>query len=219
MTTRNDIPAIFTPDNEPYLGRESLYTLDKEIRFSLWVSSHIAAFTLQHRPELSELQRAACQIVPQGIGLALSIRELIRQAYLFGALVLTRPLIERAAIISYICDHPEAVEKWHAGWNRWKRRPRLAEMLHSMAHSGADYGDAQAICEHFGNIVHGNPASAEWNSIALENGARGYSVGKILNRPDICDELALQGWAYLRILVARATSVFPEVRPPSAVPS
>jgi hypothetical protein len=37
---------------------------------------------------------------PQGISLALSIRELIRQGYLFAALVLVRPLIERAVRIS-----------------------------------------------------------------------------------------------------------------------
>jgi hypothetical protein len=66
------------------------------------VGSHIAAYTRLHRDELTDLQRAACQIVPQGINLALSIRELIRQGYLFAALVLVRPLIERAAIISYM---------------------------------------------------------------------------------------------------------------------
>ena len=101
--SRADTPAVFTPENEPYLGRGALLTFDQEIPFSLWVSSHIAAYTRTHRNELTDLQRAACQIVPQGINLALSIRELIRQGYLFAALVLIRPLIERAAIISYIC--------------------------------------------------------------------------------------------------------------------
>ena len=89
---------------------------DREIPFSLWVSSHIAAHTRDNRERLTDLQHAACQIVPQGINLALSIRELIRQGYLFAALVLIRPLIERAAIISYIHDHPEAIEVWKGGW-------------------------------------------------------------------------------------------------------
>src|SRR3990170_8333853 len=126
-----DIPVVFTPDNEPYLGRQALLTFDQEIPFSLWVSSHIAAYTRAHRDQLTDLQRAACQIVPQGINLALSIRELIRQGYLFAALVLIRPLIERAAIVSYLCDRPDAIERW-GGW-RFRDRPPLSTMLHSMA--------------------------------------------------------------------------------------
>jgi hypothetical protein len=210
---RSDGPSVFTPDNEPYLGRQALLTFDQEIPFSLWVSSHIAAYTRSHRDELTDLQRAACQIVPQGINLALSIREFIRQGYLFAALVLVRPLIERAAIISYICDHPEAIEKWKGGW-RFRERPPLSTMLHSMARGAAEFEVAKDICEHYGHIVHGDPVSAEWNRIPLDDGSLGYAVGKVLNNPSLCDELALQGWAYLRILVARATSCFPEVKPP-----
>ena len=72
--TKADTPVVFTPDNEPYLGRGALLTFDQEIPLSLWVSTHIAAYTRAHRDELTDLQRAACQIVPQGINLALSIR-------------------------------------------------------------------------------------------------------------------------------------------------
>jgi hypothetical protein len=142
-------PAVFSPDNEPYLGRQALLVFDKEIPFSLWVSSHIAAYTRSNRERLTDLQRAACQIVPQGINLALSLRELIRQGYLFAALVLVRPLIERAAIISYICDHPEAIEQWKDGW-RFRQRPSLNTMLRCMAPSGVDADAAKDICEHYG---------------------------------------------------------------------
>jgi hypothetical protein len=211
-----EIPVIFTPDNEPYLGRQALLTFDQEIPFSLWVSSHIAAYTRTHPEQLKDLQLAACQIIPQGINLALSIRELIRQAYLFAALVLVRPLIERAAIISYIFDHPDAIEKWKGGW-RFRERPSLNTMLRSMAPQGVDVDVAKEICEHYGHIVHGDPVSAEWNRIPLSDGSLGYSVGKVLNQPALCDELALQGWAYLRVLTARATSCFPEVRPPDGM--
>ncbi len=209
----SDIPTVFTPTNEPYLGRQSLLTFDQEIPFSLWVSSHIAAYTRQNRDSLTDLQRAACQIVPQGINLALSIRELIRQGYLFAALVLIRPLIERAAIISYIHNHPEAIEKWKGGW-RFRDRPSLSTMLHSMAGGNEEFEAAKDICEHYGHIVHGDPVSAEWNRVPLDDGSLGYSVGKVLNAPALCDELALQGWAYLRVLIAKAASCFPEVKPP-----
>ncbi|MBN1507880.1 MAG: hypothetical protein JW955_13600 [Sedimentisphaerales bacterium] len=140
--------TVFRPDNEPYLGREALLTFDQEILFSLWVSSHIATYTQANRENLTDLQRAVCQIVPQGINLALSIRELIRQGYLFAALVLIRPLIERAAIISYIHDHPDAIEKWKNGW-RFRERPSLSEMLHSMAQGAAEFEVTKDICEHW----------------------------------------------------------------------
>jgi len=55
------IPAVFTPDNEPYLGRQALLTFDGEIPFCLWVSSHIAAYTRSNRENLTDLQRAAYQ--------------------------------------------------------------------------------------------------------------------------------------------------------------
>ncbi len=31
-----DLPVVFTPANEPYLGRQALLTFDREIPFSLW---------------------------------------------------------------------------------------------------------------------------------------------------------------------------------------
>jgi hypothetical protein len=43
-----------------------------------------------NRMQLSDLQKAACQIVPQGINLALTIRELIRQGYLFSSLTVSK---------------------------------------------------------------------------------------------------------------------------------
>ncbi|MBN1507867.1 MAG: hypothetical protein JW955_13535, partial [Sedimentisphaerales bacterium] len=69
---------------------------------------------------------------------------------------------------------------------------------------------------YYGHIIHGDPVSAEWNRVPLNDGSLGYAVGKVLNAPSLCDELALQGWAYLRIVVAKATSCFPEVKPPES---
>ena len=210
MASIPDMPVVFTPDNEPYLGRKPLLTFDREIPFSLEVSSHIAIYTRSHRGDMNALQLAACQIVPQGINLALTIRELIRQAYLFGALVLVRPLIERAAIISYLCDNPDGIEKWANGW-RFRERPPLDAMLSSMAGDAAELATAKDICAHYGHIVHGDPVAADWNRVHLDDGSLGYAVGKVLSSPELCDELALQGWAYLRVLIARATTCFPEV--------
>jgi hypothetical protein len=73
---------IFTPGNEPYLGRELLFQFDNLISSCLALNSKYAP--MSHSRPLSGLQRALCILVPQTITLALSIRELIRQGYLFG---------------------------------------------------------------------------------------------------------------------------------------
>ena len=75
--------AIFTPDNEPYLGRESVYHFDQVIISCLETNQKVAQFT--RASELSDLQKAASQIIPQSIHIALSIRELVRQGYLLSA--------------------------------------------------------------------------------------------------------------------------------------
>jgi hypothetical protein len=111
--------------------------------------------------------------------------------------------------------HPEAIEQWKNGW-RFRQRPSLNTMLRSMAPSGVDPGATRDICEHYGHIVHGDPPAADWNRIPLDDGSLGYAVGKVLDHGALCDELALQGWAYLRVITARATICFPEVRPSEA---
>src|SRR4030042_2763287 len=98
-------PTVFTPDNEPYLGLKSVLWFDRIIIWALAGNKLIAEYTHKHSKRLSPLQRAACQIIPQGINIALAIRELIRQGYLFPAVFLMRPLIERAAVISYLDTH------------------------------------------------------------------------------------------------------------------
>jgi hypothetical protein len=63
--------AVYTPDNEPYLGRASVYHFDQVILSCLERNEITAAFS--HLTELTGIQRAACQIIPQGISLALTI--------------------------------------------------------------------------------------------------------------------------------------------------
>ena len=88
-TTDDSMATVFTPDNEPYLGRLSLCNLDHMIVAFMDQQKRIAAWT--HGATLSPVQKAASQIVPSASSIALSIRELVRQGYLLSALILTRP--------------------------------------------------------------------------------------------------------------------------------
>lgn len=180
-------PAVFTPENEPYLGRRPLLQFDRIIVATLRANRAVAAASRDGG--LTDLQRAACQIIPQGVSIGLSIRELIRQGYLFSAFVLLRPLIERAAIVSYLVRHPEAVEHWKTGWKH-RARPSLRRMLDAMGWEAVDTSMAKEICEFFGHAVHGDPISAYWNTIEFHDGDTGHASGRILNRPDFCDIIA-----------------------------
>lgn len=99
--------SIFTPDDEPYLGRPLLHHFDLVIVAALAQQHAIGPWTRRNSDSLTRLQAAACQIVPAACSIALGIRELIRQAYLFPALMLLRPLIERVATISYLAEPPK----------------------------------------------------------------------------------------------------------------
>lgn len=58
---------------------------------------------MRQRP-LSPGQQMARQQATQAINIALSVREQIRQGYLFGAVVLLRPLAERATGLTPLDD-------------------------------------------------------------------------------------------------------------------
>jgi len=205
----DSLPAVFTPDNEPYLGRHPLHVLDVLIPSALEVHGDIATFTREKGDQLNPLQRSACQLVPQGVNLALTMRELIRQGYLFGTAVLLRPLVERSAIISYLCDHPESVEEWEAGW-RHRERPSLRDMLRSLQPDQLEAADE--VCQQLNHLVHGDPVGATWNLIHSSDGCLGYGMGRNLNDPQFCDWLCDQTISWLTVLTGRAASLFPHIR-------
>ncbi|NOQ22334.1 MAG: hypothetical protein GQ565_06760 [Candidatus Aegiribacteria sp.] len=115
-------PVVFSPDNEPYLGRELLFHFDKMISCCLEMNSEVAPKT--HNTNLTDLQKMACQVIPQSISIALSIRELVRQGYLFGGHVLIRSFVERVMILMYLHSKPEKIELWKNGWKH-KEAPSL----------------------------------------------------------------------------------------------
>lgn len=198
---------IYTPDNEPYLGRETVFAFDTAIVACLKANEHIAPYT--HKIEKSDIQLAACQIIPQGISIALSIRELVRQGYLFGALVLTRSLLERATIILYLHHNPQKIEIWKRGWKHGER-PSLAQMLNVI---GKDKfpNIGNAITPLYNSLTHGDPESAIWNLVQIGDGDSGYSVSKITDNPSLCDKVCLESSTWLLILTSMAAAIFPEV--------
>lgn len=208
-------PAVFMPDNEPYLGRHNLHVFDEMIVACLKCNALAAPYT--HRTEKTEIQWAACQIIPSGISLSLSIRELIRQGYLYGALVLQRPLLERVMILVYLHQFPDALKIWKRGWKH-NERPSLSKIFNKIG--GDQFPNCgPEITRSLNSLIHGDLASAMWNLIEGEGGEMGHPVSKLLERPDLCDRAAVDAAASLGILVGMMHAIFPDAfisSPPEA---
>jgi len=114
MKSPQDSHGIFNPANEPYLGTPMLQQFDEMIVVLMDHHQLIGPWTRTN--ELNDLQLAACQLVPQTSSLLLGMRKMIRQAYLLPAAIMVRPIIERVATLSWLCENPEGVDFWHAGW-------------------------------------------------------------------------------------------------------
>jgi hypothetical protein len=213
MANVQERPVIFMPDNEPYLGLQSVLWFDRIIVWALEGNQRVASFTHAHKNELSALQKAASQIIPQGINIALSIRELVRQGYLFPALVLMRPLIERAAVLSYLNANPIAVALWESGWKHGQR-PSLAKMLQSMSGTNIDPKVAQAVCDAHNHIVHADPIGTYHNLVELSDGRVAYASSKMLDSPEVADRISMEAQCYLIVLGGRMAQVFPDAGTP-----
>ena len=201
-----EFPIIYTPDNEPYLGDAHLKAFDDAIVAAINLAQSTAADTKSQ--SLSDLQKAAIQIIPQGVSLALSTRELIRQAYLFGALTLVRPLVERAVTMLYLRIKPDALAIWTAGWH-YSKRPTLAKMIEEIG--GTKFpGVGREITSKLNRITHGDPAAAAWNVEFAEDGSLLAPMGKMVARPDLASTIALDAATYLCILMSETDSAFPQ---------
>ena len=207
----NDDPSglIFTPDNEPYLGRELLFHFDNAICACLEQNGKIAPKT--HVLAKTDLQEAACLLIPQSISIALSIRELLRQGYLLGAWALVRPFAERAVILLYLNENPADIQKWNRGW-RHDEAPGLAKMIESLASSKAYPTPLKGhqVTAPLNSVLHGKPDSAIWSLIPLHEGKYGHAPSKQLSNPALCDEVCANAIPWLVCVQCMMGAYFPE---------
>lgn len=202
---------VFTPADEPYLGRQSVRALDEMIVRFLEAQRTIADWTRAN--DLTPLQRAASELIPSASSVALSVRELVRQGYLLSALILTRPLMERTATISYLVEHPHAVALWAEGWPH-KSRPALGARLDALMGPAApgrpSKRDVAQLLDRYNSLVHGDPAGALHGAIVMSDGSAGYTVGKDVGSPRRADEVCHETAMWLVVLVGRCEQAFPE---------
>ena len=214
---QNSVMPVFTPDDEPYLGVQLVHQLDLLIVPLMQQQTCIAAWT--HSNDLTHLQQAASELAPGACSLVLSIRESVRQGYLLAALVLTRPLFERVATLSYLVEYPAQVELWRRGWSH-KGRPPLHTRMKAMglpptpdsplstpdAPSG---DDIRAMLDRYNGLVHGDPASAYSTAVLLADGRPGHAIGKDLSSPQRANQICGETLAWVVVLMARCAQIFP----------
>ena len=57
----------------------------------------------------------------------------------------------------------------------------------------------------------GNPIGANWNLVHLSDYGLGYSVGKVINDPELCDFICFQSYCYLIVLMGMMAACFPKL--------
>ncbi len=207
--------TVFTPADEPYLGHESVYQFDKLLKLFVDEQVRIGSWT-RAAAELTPMQRVAAEVVPSASSIALSIRELVRQGYLLSALILTRPLMERVATLSYLIENPSQVVEWEHGWPH-KTRPPLKDRMAAMMSVTGSVAPGQAptedelhkVVHRYNSLVHGDPSGALHGAILLPDGRAGYTIGKDLNSPNRADEVCFETVCWLVVLLGRCTQIFP----------
>lgn len=198
--------AVHLPHNEPYLGHPTLLEFDLAIPEAMRRNAQFAQQSFD--PALSDLQQIATQLVPQAVSIALSIRELIRQGYLFSAALLLRPLIERVGMMEYLRQHPPAVEAWRGGWPR-EDQPCLQTLLEIVSQAEADkLEDLRIFKTLLHKLIHPDPAGALWNTMARSDGRLVSSSGKILKDAQFCDFVSVTACRYLQLAMHVAEQIF-----------
>ncbi len=202
-------PPVFLPHNEPYLGHPTLLEFDHAILRAMPTNTRLAQGTFNRG--LSPIEQVASHLVPQAVSIALSIRELIRQGYLFSAGLLLRPLIERVGTVEYLRVHPTSVPAWHGGWPR-KERPSLQELLEvtSQAQAASD-DELKFFANMLHKLIHPDPTGGLWNVITREDGKSAFSSGKILDDPQLCDFVSVTACRFLALVIRIAEDIFQSV--------
>lgn len=85
---------------------------------------------------------------------------------------------------------------------KWQRDPMMrGQDLTAMKNS---------LLATMNSLLHAKPDSALWNLIPLGETGVGHAASKILNRPDLCDELCANMIPWLVVVQAMMAAYFPD---------
>ena len=61
----------------------------------------------------------------------------------------------------------------------------------------------------YNSLIHGKPDSAPWNHVVLSDGSIGHASSKIINRPELCDEVCAQVIPWVAVIQGMMAAYFP----------
>jgi hypothetical protein len=64
------------------------------------------------------------------------------------------------------------------------------------------------------SLLHAKPDSAPWNMMSVDQERQGHAVSKILNRPELCDDLCAEVIPWIAVVQGMMAAYFP--REPAA---
>lgn len=204
----NGRPVAFTALDEPYLGRSLLFHFDQLITSVL--EQNAVTAPRSHGAILTDNQLMAAQTIAQALSITLSIRELIRQGYLFGGHILVRPMVERTSILLYLHLYPAEIDKWNHGWHQHEA-PSLSKMLDAIRDKWPSDSRlaGRELTTAMNSLAHGKPDSGPWNMVSLADGNLGHAVSRILDRPDLCDALCADVIPWVVVVQGMMAAYFP----------
>lgn len=138
----------------------------------------------------TDLQRAIVGIVPIGMSVACSIRELVAKGYIPSAKMLVRPMIERVVISEFLFTGAEAVSLWTKGWPS-KGRPKLAALLSNFEKGHQDDWKMyqEFMVDDFNSAIHPNPSGDDAFKSSNENGQSVFWIDNVPNAFELADNV------------------------------
>jgi hypothetical protein len=145
--------------------------------------------------------------------IALSMRELIRIGHLFTAMLLTRPLAERVAILKNLLVRPGDIHIWHRGWQH-NEAPSLARMLEVVFAEGHQTKvEGRRLTAAHNDLLHGKPGGAQYSLDRLSDDSVAHVLGGILNNPDLCDTVCNHAQTWTLFSAVTLDLFFPDAAP------
>lgn len=111
----------------------------------------------------------------------------------------------------YLDLYPDEIGAWNRGWHAGDA-PGLAKMFERIqtAQGKDSVVSGRDLTASMNSLMHAKPDCAVWNLIPVGDFEMGHAVSKILNRPDLCDELCADVIPWLVVVNALMNAYFGE---------
>ena len=111
----------------------------------------------------------------------------------------------------YLHLFPDEIDKWERGWKH-NEAPSFAKMVEAI--QPVVYGEKKyrgfEITSEMNAVLHGKPESEKWNWVLLPDGGLGHAVSKILDRPNMCDEICANVIPWFVVVLGMMAAYFGE---------